>query len=219
MSYSVYFYLFTSEDRGLTLVFTAHELWSHVCCTFVFALQDWELLLQDGRGWQTYVQAVLPGGGATCPGGPLSPPVHQRHQPLTVSTAVQGGLLSTLFKIVREGNQKKCLIVFSVFCCAGWGRVVRTGRTLWVTSVAGRPFSTSSQRSTSPSGQTMTSVRHGLTSSAESPASTGLVCCSVAESDPWGRVDNFHATVGVTTEKHLCQITVGLWFLSRWRMQ
>lgn len=49
------------------------------------------------------------------------------------------------------------------------------GRTLWVTSVAGRLYSTSSPRSTSPSGRTMTSARHVLTSSAGSRVSIGSV--------------------------------------------
>lgn len=73
---------------------------------------------------------------------------------------------------------------FSSLYCPGWGRAVRMGRTLWVTSVAGRLFSTSSRHSMSPSGQTTTSARHGPTSSAESPASTGLVCCSFS----WVRI-------------------------------
>lgn len=57
----------------------------------------------------------------------------------------------------------------------GWARALRMGRTPWVTSVAGRPSSTSSPHSTSPLGLTMTSVQQGLMSSAESPASTGSV--------------------------------------------
>lgn len=62
------------------------------------------------------------------------------------------------------------------FCFWGWGRAARTGRTPWATSVAGRLCSTSSQHWMSPSGLTMTSARREPTSSAENPASTGLVC-------------------------------------------
>lgn len=66
-------------------------------------------------------------------------------------------------------------VKFLFFPFLGWRRAVRMERTPWVTSVAGRLCSTSSQHWTSPSGPTMTSARHEPTSSAENPASTGLV--------------------------------------------
>lgn len=74
------------------------------------------------------------------------------------------------------------LLNFPLSFIPDWARAARMGKTPWVTSVVGRLFSTSSPRSTSPSGQTTTSVRHGPTSSAESQVSTGSVYCSTADS-------------------------------------
>lgn len=80
------------------------------------------------------------------------------------------------------------LVVLTMFVCAGWEGAVRMGRTLWVTSAAGRRFSTSSPRWTSPSGRTMTSAPHAPTSSAESPASTlSVLCHSAARAQPWSQ--------------------------------
>lgn len=93
-----------------------------------------------------------------------------------------------------------------VHFCAGWGKAARTEKTLWATSVAGRLFSISSPRSTSPSGRTMTSAPRELTSSAESPASTGSGCRSEAK-------------LVLCNEKKQFASKIAFLFLSRWLTQ
>lgn len=93
-----------------------------------------------------------------------------------------------------------------VHFCAGWGKAARTEKTLWATSVAGRLFSISSPRSTSPSGRTMTSALRELTSSAESPASTGSGCRSEAK-------------LVLCNEKKQFASKIAFLFLSRWLTQ
>lgn len=98
----------------------------------------------------------------------LSPP-----QSTSATSPSQSVVQLTAAKVID--HILTAVIILDVPVCLGWGRAASAGTTLWVTSVAGRPFSTSSQHSTSPSGPTTTSVLRRPTSSAENPVSTGWV--------------------------------------------